>query len=175
MDPFSAIAGGAGLLDVCVRAGIYLANLKTSSTSVDQDLARLHNEVKTIESSYLSLKIIWESHHKSDAREVELNTEHFPGLWEAVRKNSDAAEVLVQELVTLFRKIAGNDGLEAETGSINEKSDSDKGRKTLKIDALKNLKKVLKLQWNEAGLLNLRQRLGNCQAQLQILITALNL
>jgi hypothetical protein len=172
MDPFSVVVGTVGLLDVCFRAGQRLTSLKNSIADVDKDLTVVQKDMDSILSTHGSLKSIWLSHHNTLPAGLRSDPTHAANLWGAVRQNLSDAKTIIEKLDSLLQKITGDKKIKDENTSTYVEGILPKKEMPSRFDGIK---KSIKLQLKEGDLYRLQKNLGNCQANLQTLLIALNL
>ncbi|KAH6672293.1 tetratricopeptide repeat domain-containing protein [Halenospora varia] len=156
MDPFSAIAGSVGLIDVCFRVGSYLKSVEESAGKVEEEIAALSHDIDTLVGVYESLEEIWLAHQNLLSGAEKPDAMYANNLWRDVFANLKDCRKTVEKLEILLEGIVGKNGPKV----------------TSKLDGIR---KQLRLQSREAELDQIRHRLTNSQASLQLLLTALNL
>jgi len=151
-DPFSIIAGSAGLADVCIRLTKFLKQAKEGFQKVDEDLEELSNEIIALRSVSDLIKRSFEADlaEPKDPRDKQIVASH----WRATRTTLTGCQDILEDLNTLVVKIL-------TTG-------------TSKHVKLNSLRKYLKHQSKEDEFIALRQRLNAHQIALQTSLTAVN-
>ena len=137
-DPFSIIAGTAGLADVCVRLTKFLKQAKDGFHKVDKDLEDLSNEVNDLR----SVSDLIESNFKADLDPTtsSIDNQLIVNHWQATRTTLAGCQDIVERLNALVTAILA-------TG----------GSRHVKFD---NLRKYLKQQSKEDEFTALRQKLN---------------
>lgn len=155
-DPFSIIASTVGIADVCVRLVNFLVSVKQGSKTIDDDLNKLIEEIKSTSSMS---KIIHDGFKRDIAAHSEppdSGEEAIASLWRATGTTLESCRTTLDDLNTLLIDVIG-----------------DGGSKTPPM--LNNLRKYFRKQSKEDKLLQLRQRLNKAYDVLQILLTAINM
>lgn len=152
-DPFSIIAGTAGLADVCVRCAKFLKNVKDGFEGIDEDLDDLCKEIDGIQAVN---DLVVRSYEAGSATTTDPNDSRiFENHWRATRTTLAGCQNILEQLDSLLVGILS-------TGN----------GKHAKRD---KLRKYLKQQSKEGELGDLRQKLGTYQVALQTSLTAVTL
>ena len=153
-DPFSIIAGTAGLIDVCWRFGSYLHNLKAGAAKIEDEIAALSRDIEalrvvneTVQASHSGLQEYLNSEVK--------NPEHLERLWRNVSSSLASCQLVVEELEALVIGIVGTEP---------PKDESKISRK------LGGFKKQLRKQSKDGDFEKLRSRLSTYQTTIQLML-----
>lgn len=151
-EPFSIIAGAAGLADVCVRFTNFLKQAKDGFQRVDEDLEQLSKEIETLYFVNNLIKCSFEANpattkHSNDQR-ILLDQ------WEATQVTVASCQEIIEELNDLMIRILAS-------GSS-------------KHVRLNSLRKYLKLQSKEDEFAGLRRKLNAHQTALQTSLASIN-
>ena len=155
VDPFSIIAGTAGLLDVCWKVGSYLRDVEKSAGKINHEIAALSHELTSVISVIESIQHLKE--RTQDAvPDASLNDDtEIKKLWKEVDTNAKGCTSTLEDLVELLNEIIG------------------KNRSTVagKVDGIR---KQIRRQSKDVALGQYHHRLSNYQANLKTLLAALN-
>jgi hypothetical protein len=152
MDPFSIVTGTIGIVDVCVRLGTFLAQVKEGSDTIDKEIERLIRDIKSLNAV---TKLIQES-FKRDSREYDKHNEDEEAaikLWRETGNILQYCQITVGELDLLIKRVVGNGG-----SSTFEK-----------------VQRFFRKQSKEDELLRLWNQLNNGHHLLEILLTGINM
>ena len=156
MDPFSITIGLAGLAQVTVSVIDYLTSLKQASNKIQDEIDSLTKDVEALASVFESVENLpylrrdWSSSGApSDERYIVDLKKHLA----SVLQQSKSA---VQELDALLKEVMGKKG-NVVAGKID------------------GLRKTMRKQGREGDYSQLRQRLGNYQNSIQILLASLSM
>lgn len=154
-DPFSIVAGTAGIIDVCVRIANYLRDINAAASRIEQELFILLEEFVALESVNSSIRDTWLEHHKTGDRgppdEPLLKTQ-----WQDLDHALQGCHNLMLKFGALIQGIIGKDG-------------------PFVTSKLGGIKKVLRKQSKEKAIFEIRQQVMSHRDNLQVLLLALNL
>ncbi|MCJ1388283.1 hypothetical protein MMC18_001128 [Xylographa bjoerkii] len=152
-DPFSIIAGTAGLADVCIRFALFLRQAKNGFQKVDKDLEDLAKEVTALGSVGDLIKRSFEVHLAgvTDVNGQQTLSDH----WQITQATLAGCQDIIDHLNELITKVLGSGG-----------------SKHVKTGALR---KYLRQQSKEEEFVKLRQKLSAHQIALQTSLAAVNI
>ncbi|KAL8729496.1 MAG: hypothetical protein Q9181_004988 [Wetmoreana brouardii] len=149
-DPFSIVAGTAGILDICWRVGAYLGKVKAAAGKIERDLAALSYEVTALITVNESIRALWNANsEKSLDAQIE-------ELWEDINLALHGCREVMGRLVLLVEEVIGKDG-----AAVQGKRDG--------------IKKVLRKQSKDDEIREIRLQITSHQNSLQLTLSALNL
>ena len=154
-DPFSIIAGTAGLLDICWRVASYLKQVQAASDKVEEVIAALSHEIEALISVNESLEGVWAAEEKASPGTSLAGSSRVENLWRNTGTILRDCRATVEKLELLVKEIIGKEGPKV----------------TGKFDGIKN---QLRKQSKDEEFHQLRHQLTNYQNSLQLLLTALN-
>lgn len=151
-DPFSIIAGAAGLADVCIRLTKFLKEAKDGFQKVDADLEEMSKEIAALRSVNDLVRRSFEADKTgtTDSTDQQILSNH----WCATRTTLAGCQDIIERLSTLMISILGSGG-----------------SKHVKLNSLR---KYLKQQSKEDEFIVLRRKLSAHQIALQTSLTAVN-
>ncbi|KAL9601247.1 MAG: hypothetical protein Q9219_002652 [cf. Caloplaca sp. 3 TL-2023] len=155
-DPFSIVAGTAGLLEICWRVGSYLGKVKAASGKIERDLAALSSEVKNLVTVNESIQTLWETQREKSPDESSSYATRIKELWRDIDLTLDGCRDVMGKLELLVEEVIGKDGFE-----VRGKRDG--------------IKKVLRKQSKDEEIRDLRRQISSHQHNLQLALSALNL
>ncbi len=152
-DPFSIIAGAAGLADVCIRLTKFLKQAKDGFKKIDRDLEDLSNEVTELRSVSDLIKRSFEV----DLAGATNPSEHkiIADQWRTTRTTLAGCQDIVESLNALIATVSGSGGP--------------------KHAKFNNLRKYLKQQSKEEDFNALHQKLKTHHNALHISLAAVNM
>lgn len=152
-DPFSIIAGAAGLADVCIRLTKFLKQAKNGFQKIDEDLEGLSKEITALRCVSDLIKSTLEADQKNPANsnDKQILANH----WQATQTTLTGCQTIVEQLDFLVVGILGSG--------------------TSKYVKLNSLQKYLKQQSKEEEFIGLRQKLNAHQVALQTSLAAVNM
>jgi hypothetical protein len=151
-DPFSVLAGTAGLADVCVRLTKFIKQANAGFRTVDEDLNDLFEEIVSLQSIN---ELVKRSFTDGFSAKRAPNYEQILGShWCATQNTLASCQRIVEQLETLLIEV-----LNAESG------------RHVKLD---QLRKWLKQQSKEEAFSILRQKLKAHQMALQLSLSAIS-
>jgi hypothetical protein len=151
-EPFSIIAGSAGLADVCIRLANFIKQARDRFQKVDEDLEHLSKEIEALYSVNNLVKYSFEANPAT--------TKHFGDQqilfdhWKTTRITLASCQELIEKMNDLVISVWGN-------GSP-------------KHVKLNSQRKYLKLQSKEDEFTELRRKLNAHQIALQTSLAAIN-
>jgi hypothetical protein len=153
MDPFSIIAGTAGLADVCLRLAKFLKNANDGFREVDRELEELSREIALLRSVNDLVERTY-----VEGSTAGTNPEHQRILgtnWRATQTTLASCQLIVEQIEVILQEVgdAGNG-------------------KHVKLD---QLRKWLKQQSKEGDLSTLREKLQAHQIALQVSLSAISM
>lgn len=152
-DPFSIIAGSAGLADVCIRFAKFLKQAKDGFQGIDKDLEDLSKEISALRTVSDLIKRNFEA---DLAGTTNCNDDQIIiDQWQVTGTILEGCQEIVKNLTELITAILG-------TG----------GSKPVKFNSLR---KYLKHQAKDDEFIALRQRLNGHQSALQTSLAAVNM
>ena len=151
-DPFSIIAGAAGLADVCIRLTKFLKQAKDGFQKVDGDLEELSEELAALQTVSDLIKRSFEVDIAGTINSNDNKT--IADLWQATQTTLAGCQDIVERFNALITEIL----------SIG-------GTKYIKYNSLR---KYLKQQSKDGEFNALRQKLNVHRMALQIGLTAMN-
>ena len=152
-DPFSIVAGTAGLADVCVRLARFIKQANAGFRSVDQELEDVFQEIESLRSinDLVKRSYVDGFQAKSNHDQQHILETH----WRATQNTLSSCQRIVEQIEVLFKEI-----VEAGSG------------KHIRLD---QLRKWLKQQSKEEVFSNLREKLKAHQMALQISLSAVSM
>ena len=151
-DPFSIIAGAAGLADVCIRLTKFLKQAKDGFQKVDGDLEELSKELAALQTVSDLIKRSFEA---NIAGSINSNDDQIiANLWQATQTILAGCQDIVERFNALITEILS-------TG----------GTKYIKLNSLR---KYLKQQSKDDEFNALRQKLNTHRMALQTSLAAVN-
>ena len=152
-DPFSIVAGTAGLADVCVRLARFIKQANAGFRTVDQELQNLFQETESLRSinDLVKRSYIDGFHAKSDCDQQHILDTH----WRATQNTLTSCQRIVEQIEALLKEI----------------TDAGSG-KHVRLD---QLRKWLKQQSKEEVFNTLREKLKAHQIALQLSLSAVSM
>ena len=152
-DPFSIIAGTAGLADVCIRFTKFLKQAKDGFQKLDKDLEDLSNEITALLTVNDLIKRSFQTDlaNNTNSSNNQILNDH----WQATRNALSGCQDIVERLDALMTTVLAT------------------GRQ--KHEKIHKLLKYLKLQSKDDEFIALRQRLNIHYTALQTSLTAVNM
>lgn len=152
-DPFSIIAGAAGLADVCIRLTKFLKQAKDGFQKVDGDLEELSKELAALQTVS---DLIKQSFEADIAGNIKSNDNQIiTNLWQVTQTTLAGCQDIVERFHALITEILS-------TG----------GTKYIKLNSLR---KYLKQQSKDDEFNALRQKLNVHRMALQTSLAAVNM
>ena len=156
VDPFSIVAGTAGLLDVCWRVGRYLAKVEAATFQIEQDLSSLAREVNSLAAVSQSIQAFWDAQGKEEQDPTSLEAQQLQDLWQDAGTSLEGCRLAMDRLSVIVGEIIGTEG-----PTVTKKRDG--------------VRKVLRKQSRDDEINDIRSQLHTYQGSLQITLTALSL
>jgi len=155
MDPFSILAGTAGLLDVSIRVIQYLKQVEESAGKVEEDITALSQEINTLIIVNDSIETLWLANYEAVPGSPFEDTTDVEDLWRKLASLLDECRKTAQNLEVLLIEVIGKSG-----PKVSGKWDG--------------IKKQLRKESKERDYVDVRHRLSSYQAGLQMLLSALS-
>ena len=152
-DPFSIIAGTAGLADVCIRLTKFLIKAKDGFQNIDKDLEDLSKEISALRTVSDQVKRSFEADLAETTNTGDIHD--IVEQWQATRTTLAGCQEIVERLNALITTILGTGGPK----HVN----------------FNGLRKYLKQQSKEEEFSALRQKLNAHHIALQLSLAAVNL
>lgn len=153
-DPFSVIAGTAGLLDVCFRIVKYLKETQAGAERIEEEITALLREVEALITVNESITGIFVTELKPSPELFATGSDRIDGIWRNIGSTLQDCSFLIERLEVLVREIIGKEG--------------PKG-----VGKLDGFKKQMRKQSKNEEFHQLRLRLANHQSALQVSLSAL--
>ena len=152
-DPFSIVAGTAGLADVCVRLARFIKQANAGFRVVDQELEDVSQEIESLRSINDLVKRSYTDGFstKSDPDQQQILGTH----WCATQNTLASCQRIVEQIEALLKEVA-------DVGS----------GKHVKLD---QLRKWLRQQSREEAFSSLREKLKAHQMALQLSLSAVSM
>ncbi|KAL8669814.1 MAG: hypothetical protein Q9168_005618 [Polycauliona sp. 1 TL-2023] len=156
MDPFSVIVGVGSLIDLSLRLGKYLKDLRESIALYEGEIESFLREIQDIDSVNNSIAQLYQTetvtttlgHSEPPRQELEA--------WQNTFKTLRGCAATVEELQSLLTAITGKNG--AKVAGLRD-----------------GIKKQLKKQSKDSELIRIRQKLSSHRESLNVSLTLLNL
>ncbi|CAJ2507306.1 Uu.00g084920.m01.CDS01 [Anthostomella pinea] len=118
-EAFGIITGAAGLIDVCIRLGIYVREVRKGATTIQQELDSLLKEVSLLETISKAVKdtYIIESRNlpASPRTGPPYDTAGFvntpPHVWKDFGRTIDHCSVIIAKLYEIVKEICGSENV----------------------------------------------------------------
>jgi hypothetical protein len=157
MDPFSIIVGTVGLADVSIRVISYLSSLKSATSKIQDEITILGQEIEALVAVNDSVEDFWHSRHDLDGFDVSANDgSHASNVWKNLASLLQQSKGTIEQLEVLLKEVIGK-------------------KHALVGGKLDGLRKTIRRQDRDGEYMQIRQRLANNQAGIQMLLSALNL
>lgn len=155
MDPFSILAGTAGLLDVSFRVIGYLKQVEESAGKVEEEITALSQEINTLITVNDAVDALWLANHDAAPGSPFEETAEAEDLWKKLAGLLQECRDTVQKLEELLKEVIGKNG-----PKVSGKFDG--------------IKKQLRRQSKDKEYMDVRHHLSSYQAGLQMLLSALS-
>ncbi|KAL8696273.1 MAG: hypothetical protein Q9224_002880 [Gallowayella concinna] len=155
-DPFSIVAGTAGVLDICWRVGSYLAKIKTSAIKIERDLAALLFETNALIAANESIQALWGAYNEETLDKSITESQRIADLWQDINITLNGCHDVMSRLALLIEEVIGKDGFAAQ------------GKRD-------GIKKVLRKQSRDDEIMEIRSQISSHQNSLQLSLSALNI
>ncbi|MCJ1462094.1 hypothetical protein MMC07_000694 [Pseudocyphellaria aurata] len=152
-DPFSVIAGTAGILDVCFRVIKYLKETRAGAERIEEEITGLLREIEALIAVNDSIKCAFETELKAHPGPYVADIED---LWKNIGSNLWSCRALVERLEVYMKEIIGKEGPKV-------------------IGKRDGLRKQMRKQSKKEDFQQLRLQLASHQNALQISLSALTL
>ncbi|KAI9835608.1 MAG: hypothetical protein M1819_002059 [Sarea resinae] len=169
MDPFSILAGTAGLLDVSIRFANYLRDFQEAAAKVDAEILDLIHEFEALIAVNESINVVFEAELERAKRKraesrpssgpLTANSDPVINLWRDVGRNLKDCQAVVEKLEQVVDEIVGEETVGKESSKVAKKIDAYK----------KQRRKELK----DREFRRLRDQLTTFQRALHMLMTAI--
>tara|TARA_R110002060_G_scaffold76491_1_gene86889 strand:+ start:149 stop:625 length:477 start_codon:yes stop_codon:yes gene_type:complete len=156
-DPFSILAGSAGLLDVLWRVGIYIRTTVESAGRIEEELDGLSREIQSLISINQAIEETFRQEKARLPGTLLADAGRVNSLWKNVGTLLQDCRTVVERLEGLMKYIIGQGESSKITGKIE------------------GLRKTLRRDRKDNEIKDTRIKLVGYQNGLQILLTALNL
>lgn len=157
MDPFSIAIGTVGLADVAFRILSYLADIKDASSKIQDEITILSQEIKSLLAVNDSVEDF--SHPGRDLSAFGASPDdesRVDTIWTNLASLLQQSKDTIEQLEALLSQVVGKKG-SVVAGKID------------------GLRKTIRRQGRDGEYMQIRQRLLNYQAAIQMLLNALNL
>lgn len=155
-DPFSILAGTAGIIDVCVRLISYFRDVNSAAGRIEQELLALLEEFIALQAVNESIRDTWLDRHKTVGPKAPANEPLLETQWQDLDHALRSCSNSMLRLGALIKEVVGKDGHYV----------------TSKLDGIK---KVLRKQSKDKAIFEVRQQVMSHRDNLQVLLLALNL
>ncbi|RAH80854.1 hypothetical protein BO86DRAFT_400523 [Aspergillus japonicus CBS 114.51] len=157
MDPFSILVGSAGLADVSFRIISYLATIRSASAKIQDELTILSQEISSLIAVNETVEDCCHSWHDPSSFDTSANDEaHVNDVWKNLAMLLQQSKGYVEQMEALLNAVIGKNGAQV-------------------AGKLDGLRKTIRRQGRDGEFMQLRQRIANHQAGIQILLNALTL
>lgn len=155
-DPFSILAGTAGVIDICVRLTNYFRDVSVAAGRIEQDLFALLEEFIALQAVNESIRITWLDRHKTVGPKAPANEPLLKTQWQDLDYALRGCNNSMLRLSALIEEVVGKDGHNV-TGKLD------------------GIKKVLRKQSKDKAIFEVRQQVMSHRDNLQVLLLTLNL
>lgn len=155
-EPFSILAGTAGIIDLCVRLTSYFRDVNAAADRIEQDLFALLEEIIALQAVNESIRITWLDRHKTIGPKAPANEPLLETQWQDLGYALRGCTNSMLRLGALIEEVVGKDGHNV-TGKLD------------------GIMKVLRKQSKDKTILEVRQQVMSHRDNLQVLLLALNL
>ncbi|KAG0649622.1 hypothetical protein D0Z07_4045 [Hyphodiscus hymeniophilus] len=155
MDPFSIIAGTAGLLDVSIRLVAYLREVEEAAGKVDEEIASLTQEIDTLASVNDSIERLWLNTRERVPSPSFKDAAYVDDTWKKLGSLLHDCRAEAKKLEQYLEEVVGKNG----------------SKVTGKWDGIK---KHLRRHAKDADYQQVRDRLSTHRDAIQILLGTLN-
>lgn len=153
-DPFSIIAGTAGLIDVCLRFGSYLRDIQAGAAKIDDEIVRLSRDIEALRVVNETVRASYNESPGQLDSETE-NSKHLERLWRNVCSNLENCRLVVEELEVLIKAIVGKEPPKDESKIMRK---------------LGGFRKQLRMQYKEVDFNKLQSRLNTYHNTIQLML-----
>lgn len=155
-DPFSILAGTAGIIDICVRLTSYFRDVNAAAGRIEQDLFALLEEFTSLQAVNESIRVTWLDRHKTVGPKAPANEPLLKTQWQVLDYALRGCSNSMLRLGALIDEVVGKDGHNV-TGKLD------------------GIKKALRKQSKDKTIFEVRQQVMSHRDNLQVLLLALNL
>ena len=155
-DPFSILAGTAGVIDICVRLTNYFRGVNAAAGRIEQDLFALLEEFIALQAVNESIRITWLDCHKTVGPKSLANEPLLKTQWQDLDYALRGCNNSMLRLSALIEEVVGKDGHNV-TGKLD------------------GIKMVLRKQSKDKAIFEVRQQVMSHRDNLQVLLLSLNL
>lgn len=156
MDPFSITVGVVGLLDVTYRIGSYLKQIKSASTKIQDEIDTLTNEIEALNMVNDSVQGMWNIKCEATGFYIsDETTSMVDSLWSNMGLVLQKTKNTIVQLEGLLKEVLGKKG-------------------ALTPNRLESFMALIRKEDRYSDYTQVRQRLTNYQAGMQMLLLALN-
>lgn len=157
MDPFSIAVGTVGLADVSVRILSYLAVIREASSKIQDEITILSQEINSLLAVNESVEDFSNTRRDLGSFDAPPDDDyHVDKVWKNLALLLQQSKGTIEQLQTLLTEVVGKKG-------------------TIVAGKIDGLRKTIRRQGRDGEYMQIRQRLVNYQAGIQMLLTALNL
>ncbi|KAJ5752058.1 Tetratricopeptide-like helical [Penicillium odoratum] len=164
MDPFSIVVGAAGLAEISVSVISYLNDIRKGSARINDEIAILTHEVKSLSDANDAVLNFWYSRPDSTSFDASLNSTSQDDIsksrinenWKKLRGLLEQSEHTIKSLRALLEEIIGKTGRSGGT----------------KLD---DLRKTIRKQDRDGEYMQIRARLTNNQQSISMFLSMLTL
>ena len=107
-DPFSILAGTAGLIDVCWRFGSYLHDVQAGAAKIEDEIGILARDIEALRVVNETVRASYKELPGYLNTEIE-SSKHVERLWRNVSSNLENCRPIVEELEALVKAIVGKE------------------------------------------------------------------
>lgn len=107
-DPFSIIAGTAGLIDVCWRFGSYLHDVQAGAAKIEDEIENLSRDIEALKIINETIRDSYKGLPSYLSSEIQ-RSKHVGRLWRNVSSNLESCRLIVEDLEVLVKEIIGKE------------------------------------------------------------------
>lgn len=157
MDPLSIAVGTVGLADVSFRVLSYLGDIKGASSKIQDEITILGQEIKSLIAVNESVEDFSSSRHElRNFGATADDQSHVDQVWDNLALLLQQSKGTIEQLEALLSEVVGKKG-------------------ALVAGRIDGLRKTIRRRGRDSEYMQIRQRLANYQAGIQMLLNALNL
>lgn len=157
MDPLSIAVGTVGLADVSFRVLSYLGDIKGASSKIQDEITILGQEIKALIAVNESVEDFSSSRHElRNFGATADDPSHVDQVWDNLALLLQQSKGAIEQLEALLSEVVGEKG-------------------ALVAGRIDGLRKTIRRLGRDSEYMQIRQRLANYQAGIQMLLNALNL
>ena len=154
-EPFSILAGGIAVAEVCWRVAKYLKDVRTAAVTVQNDIDALIREVEALGTINESIGRAFETEISRSSNLSPLKSTHLEKLWKHTGQSLADCRTAIENLEGLVKDIYGKTGPKV-------------------VGKIDGLGKQSRNREKKAQLSQIRNQLSTYQSQLQILLSGIN-